>query len=98
MWWVAQNSTDIKAISAQLSWSLAGWLGLSLAILMPVYFIPGSILYSCIHDYPVYFLVFLGDYHGEDNLKVGMIRLPLSLSPSQELAYIYGDEGFTIDG
>ena len=29
--WVAQNSTDIKAISAP-SWGLAGWLGLSLAI------------------------------------------------------------------
>ena len=34
MWWVAQNSTDIKAISTQLSWRLAGWLGLSLAIII----------------------------------------------------------------
>ena len=30
--WVVENYTDDKAISAQFSWRLACWLGLSLAI------------------------------------------------------------------
>ena len=33
-WWVAEVLAEIKAISAQLSWRLAGWLGLNFAKLV----------------------------------------------------------------
>ena len=38
-WWVVQLSCEIKAISAQSSWRLVGWLGLSLATKVNTFFL-----------------------------------------------------------